>query len=150
MHIHHVHIHQHLHLNCLNALESKQTSKWSLHPRHCCLCGWNLYKISPPQGEKLNAARTTLKLSGGYPFTGWGSGQMCLIHHMALPPLRGNWWSCILHSSRCSPHFYCLCNHMQPANWMAWDSKSFKLMGVSACVNLDSKNWIVLWRKTMP
>lgn len=63
------------HLNCLNALASKQTSKWSLHPRHCCLCGWNLYKISPPRGEKSNAARTTFKLSGGYPFTGWGAGQ---------------------------------------------------------------------------
>lgn len=73
------------HLNCLNALTGKQTSKRSLHPRHCCLCGWNLYEISPPQREKLNTARTTLKLSGGYPFTGWGSGQMCLIPNVPLP-----------------------------------------------------------------
>lgn len=73
------------HLNALNALASKQTSKQSLHPRHCCLCGWNLYEISPPQGEKLNTARTTLKLSGGYPFTGWESGQMHLIPRVSLP-----------------------------------------------------------------
>ena len=76
------------HLNALNALASKQTSKQSLHPRHCCLCGWNLYEISPPQGEKLNTARTTLKLSGGYPFTGWESGQMHLIPSVSLPQIQ--------------------------------------------------------------
>lgn len=73
------------HLKALNALASKQTSKQSLHPRHCCLCGWNLYEISSPQGEKLNTARTTLKLSGGYPFTSWESGQMHLIPSVSLP-----------------------------------------------------------------
>lgn len=115
------------HLNCLNALASKQTSKWSLHPRHCCLCGWNLYKISPPRGEKLNMARTTLKLSGGYSFTGWGSGQMCLIPRMALPPLRGNWWDCSLHSSLCCPHL--CCPHAPCKQWIACKSKSFNKYG---------------------
>lgn len=76
------------HLNTLNALASKQTSKQSLHPRHCCLCGWNLYEISPPPREKLNTTRTTLKLSGGYPFTGWESEQMHLIPKVALPSPR--------------------------------------------------------------
>lgn len=78
------------HLNALNALASKQTSKQSLHPRHCCLCGWNLYEISLPQGEKLNMTRATLKPSGGYPFTGWESGQMCLVPKEVLPPLRSH------------------------------------------------------------
>lgn len=88
------------HLNCLNALASKQTSKRSLHPRHCCLCGWNLYEISPPQGEKLNTARTTLKLSGGYPFTGWGSGQM---YHpqRGSAQTRSNVWSLKVDSTLC-------------------------------------------------
>lgn len=87
------------HLNALNALASKQTSKQSLHPRHCCLCGWNLYEISLPQGEKLNTTRTTLKLSEGYPFTGWESGQMHLIPKVALPPWRSHLWRITLNST---------------------------------------------------
>ena len=93
------------HLKALNALASKQTSKQSLHPRHCCLCGWNLYEISPPQGEKLNTARTTLKLSGGYPFTSWESGQMHLIPSVSLPRPRHHPLSLKLHSTLCSLGF---------------------------------------------
>lgn len=117
------------HLNCLNALASKQTSKRSLHPRHCCLCGWNLYEISPPRGEKLNAARTTLKPSGGHPFTGWGAGQMRLIPNVALPRPRSNLWSLKLDSTLCGLHFSPLQPH---PHWWYWTrTKNSKFLNTS-------------------
>lgn len=111
------------HLNALNALASKQTSKQSLHPRHCCLCGWNLYEISPLQGEKLNTARTTLKLSGGYPFNGWESGQMSLIPNVALPQTQ---------TSPIEPNTPLPCLQPTvlgletPSAWTTWDNTSIQ------------------------